>query len=338
MTQRRCIALSVSVAALLPLSPVAAQNYHPNGLRLASTASTQSYPTRSVRIVVPVAPGGGLDTQGRLLSKKLQERMGQVFVIDNRPGASAMIGTEIVVRSPADGYTLLFAGAGLATAVTLNKNLAFDLQRDLAPVVQVSSAAQLLVVHPSMPARTVQEFVALAKRQAGKMNASSSGTGTNNHLALEMLRQKAGINVAHIPYKGSGPAVIALMSGEVDFAFAGALSTVPHVRSGRIRVLAVTTPNPSPAVPGVPTLTSLYPGFESTNWYTFFAPTGTPAAIAAKISSEIAAALKSPEIREFLLKEGADPVGSTPAETASFFKREVERYAAVIQAANIKFE
>ena len=307
-------------------------------LLLASTASAQSYPTRSVRIVVPVAPGGGLDTQGRLLSKKLQESMGQVFVIDNRPGANAMIGTEIVVRSPADGYTLLFGGPGLATAVTLIKNLAFDLQRDLAPVVQVSSAAQLLVVHPSMPAKTVQEFVALAKRQAGKMNASSSGTGGNNHLALEMLKQKAGINMTHIPYKGSGPAVIALMSGDVDFAFAGALSTLPHIRSGRIRVLAVTTPKPSPAVPGVPTLTSLYPGFESTNWYTIFAPTGTPAAITAKISSEIAAALKSPEIREFLLKEGADPVGSTPAETASFFKREVERYATVIRAANIKFE
>ena len=307
-------------------------------LLLASTASAQSYPTRSVRIVVPFAPGGGLDTQARLLSKKLQESMGQVFVIDNRPGATGMIGTEIVVRSRADGYTLLFGGPGLAIAVTVNKNLAFDLQRDLAPVVQVSSAAQLLVVHPSVPAKTVQEFVALAKRQAGKMNASSAGTGSNNHLSLEMLKQREGFNMTHIPYKGSGPAVIALMSGDVDFAFAGVFSTLPHIRSRRIRVLAVTTPKPLPAVPGVPTLTSLYPGFESTNWYTIFAPAGTPAAIIAKISSEIAAALKSPEIREFLLKEGADPVGSTPAETASFFKREVERYAAVIQAANIKIE
>jgi len=335
MTQRLCIGLSVFMAALLPASRVAAQNYYPNGLLPASTASAQSYPTRSVRIVVPVAPGGGLDTQGRLLSKKLQETMGQVFVIDNRPGANAMIGTEIVVRSPADGYTLLFAGAVLATAVTLNKNLAFDLQRDLAPVVQVSSAAQLLVVHPSLPAGTVQELVALAKRQAGRMNASSAGTGTANHLALEMLRQKAGINMTHIPYKGSGPAIMALMSGEVDFAVAGALSTVPHIRSGRIRALAVTTPKPSPAVPGVPTLASIYPGLESTNWYTIFAPAGTPAAITAKISSELAAALKSPEIRELLVKEGADPVGSTPAETAAFFKREVERYAEVIRAANI---
>ena len=309
-----------------------------SALLLPCVALAQSYPAKSVRIVIPVAPGGGLDTQARLLGKRLQESTGQVFVIDNRPGAASMIGTEIVVRAPADGYTLLFGAASLASAVTLNKKLSFDLQRDLAPVVQVSSAAQLLLVHPSMPVRTVPAFIALAKQQSGKMNAASGGTGSANHLCLEMLKLKAGISMTHIPYKGAGPATIALMSGEVDFAFASVLSALPHVRNGKLRVLAVTTPRPSPAVSGAPPLASFYPGFESTNWYAMFAPAGTPPAITAKISSEIAAALKSPEIRDFLVKEGADAVGSSPAEAAAFFKREVERYAAVIQAANIKIE
>jgi tripartite-type tricarboxylate transporter receptor subunit TctC len=259
-------------------------------------------------------------------------------VIDNRPGAASMIGSELVVRAPADGYTLLVGAATLASAVTLNRNLSFDLQRDLAPVTQISSAAQLLIVHPSLPARSVVEFVALAKKQAGKMNASSGGTGSANHLALEMLKQKAGIGMTHIPYKGAGPATLALMVGEVDFAFAGALSALPHVRNGKLRVLAVTTPQPSPAVPGAPTLASLYPGFESTNWYAVFAPAGTPAAITSRMSSAIALALKSPEVHDFLVKEGADPVGSTPQEMTAFFNREVERYAAVIKAAGIKVE
>lgn len=309
-----------------------------SALLLGSVASAQTYPARSVRIVIPVAPGGGLDTQARLLSKRLQESTGQVFVVDNRTGANGMIGTEIVVRSPADGYTLLFGAASLATAVTLNKKISFDLQRDLVPVVQVASAPLLLLVHPSMPARTVQAFIALARQQTGKMNAGSGGMGNANHLCLEMLKLKTGINMTHVPYKGAGPALIALMSGEVDFLFASVLSALPTVRTGRVRVLAVTTPQASPAVPGVPPLASLYPGFEATNWYVMFAPAGTPAAITAKISTEIAAALKSPEIRDYLRKEGADPVGSSPSEAAAFFRREVERYAAVIQAANIKIE
>lgn len=307
-------------------------------LCLSAAALAQSYPVKSVRIIVPVAPGGGLDTQARLLGKKLQESMGQVFVIDNRPGAASMIGTEIVVKSPADGYTLLCAAATLATTVTLNKNISFDLVKDLAPVGQISSAAQFLIVHSSVPAGSVKEFIALAKKQAGRLNAGSGGTGSANHLALEMLKQRAGINVTHIPYKGSGPATIALIGGEVDFTFAGAISALPHIRSGKVRALAVTTPKRSPAAPDVPTLASFYPGFESANWYAVFAPAGTPAAIVNKISSEIAGALKSPEVRDFMAKEGAEPVGSTPQEFATYFKREVERYAKVIQAGNIRVE
>jgi tripartite-type tricarboxylate transporter receptor subunit TctC len=300
--------------------------------------NTPAYPVKTVRIVVPVAPGGGTDPQARLLARKFQESMGQSFVVENRTGAASMIGTEYVVKSPPDGYTLLCAASTLAGAYTLSKNLPFDLLKDLAPVGQISSAAQYLVVHASVPVSSVKEFIALAKKQAGKMNAASGGNGSANHLVLEMFKQSAGIQAAHIAYKGSGPATIALMSGEVDFSFAGALTSLPHIRTGKIKALAVTTVKPSALVPQATPMASLYSGFESTNWYAVFAPAATPAVIANKISTEIANAIKAPEVREFMAKEGADPVGSTPQELAAFFKGEVDRYARVIRAANIRVE
>ncbi len=307
-------------------------------LCLPATAPGQNFPIKTLRIIVPVQPGGGLDPQARLLGRKFQESMGQSVVVENRPGAGSMIGTELVAKSPADGYTLLCAAASLASAVTLHRNLAFDVQRDLAPVSQISSNAQFLIAHPSLPAASLSAFIALAKKQVGKMNAASGGTGTANHLVLEMFKQRAGFQATHIPYKGSGPATIALMSGEVDFSFAGAISMIPHMRSGKVRALAVTSPTPSRLAPALPTLASLYPGFESVNWYAIFVPAATPATIVNKLSAEITAAIQSPEMRDFMLKEGADPVGSTPQEFAAYFKSEVQRYAAVIRAGNIRVE
>ena len=298
----------------------------------------QSYPLTPIRIIVPVQPGGGLDPQARLLGRKFQESMGQSVVVENRPGANGMIGTELVARSPGDGYTLLCAAASIASAVTLYKNLTFDVQKDLVPVSQLSSNAQFLIAHPSLPVNSLKEFIVLAKKQAGKLNAASGGTGTANHLVLEMFKQRAGFQATHIPYKGSGPATIALMSGEVDFSFAGAISMIPHLRSGKVKALAVTTPAPTRLAPALPTLASLYPGFESVNWYAIFAPGTTPPAIVNKLGNEIAAAIKSPEMRDFMMKEGADAVGSAPQEFAAYFKREVERYAKVIQTANIRVE
>ena len=298
----------------------------------------QSYPLKPIRIIVPVQPGGGLDPQARLLGRKFQESMGQSVVVENRPGANGMIGTELVARSPGDGYTLLCAAASIASAVTLYKNLTFDVQKDLVPVSQLSSNAQFLIAHPSLPVNSLKEFIVLAKKQAGKLNAASGGTGTANHLVLEMFKQRAGFQATHIPYKGSGPATIALMSGEVDFSFAGAISMIPHLRSGKVKALAVTTPAPTRLAPALPTRASLYPGFESVNWYAIFAPGTTPPAIVNKLGNEIAAAIKSPEMRDFMMKEGADAVGSAPQEFAAYFKREVERYAKVIQTANIRVE
>jgi tripartite-type tricarboxylate transporter receptor subunit TctC len=303
---------------------------------LTSPARAQGYPVKTVRIIVPVAPGGGTDPQARLLARKFQESMGQTFVVENRTGAASMIGTEAVVRAPADGYTLLCAASTLAGAYTLRKDLSFDLLKDLMPVGQISSAAQFLVVHSSVPVSSVREFIVLAKKQAGKMNAASGGNGSANHLTLEMFKQRAGIQATHIPYKGSGPATVALISGEVDFSFAGALTSMPHLRSGKIKALAVSTPKPSPLVPSAPPLTSLYPGFESTNWYGIFAPAGTPAAIVDRVSTEIARAIQLPDVREFMAREGADAVGSTPQAFAVFFRNEVERYAKVIRSANIR--
>lgn len=298
----------------------------------------QSYPVKPLRIIVPVQPGGGLDPQARLLGRKFQESMGQNVVVENRPGAGGMIGTEFVAKSPADGYTLLCAAASLASAVTLYHNLAFDLQKDLLPVSLLSSNPQFLIAHPSLPVSTLKDFIAFAKKQAGKLNAASGGTGTANHLTLEMLKQRAGFAATHIPYKGSGPATIALISGEVEFSFAGAISMIPHLRTGKVKALAVTTPKPARVAPNVPPVATLYPGFESVNWYGLFAPAATPAAIVNRLGTESIAAVKSPEMRDFMLKEGADAAGSTPQEFAAYFKAEVERYAQVIRAANIRVE
>jgi tripartite-type tricarboxylate transporter receptor subunit TctC len=303
-----------------------------------SRAQSAAYPVKPVRIIVPVAPGGGTDPQARLLARKFQESMGQTFVVENRTGAGSMIGTELVARAPADGYTLLLAASTLSGAPTLYKNLSFDVVKDLVPVGQISSTATFLVVHPSVPAASVKDFIALAKKRAGQLNAASGGVGSANHLSLEMLKQRAGIQATHVAYKGSGPATIALMSGEVDFSFAGAVTSLPHIRSGRIRPLAVTTLKPSSLLPDVPPLASLYPGFQSTNWYAVFAPTGTPEAIVNRISQEIARAIRLPDVREFMAREGAEPVGSTPQEFAAFFRSEVSRYAEVIRTANIRVE
>jgi tripartite-type tricarboxylate transporter receptor subunit TctC len=329
MTQLCSVSTGFASALCLPVAVLA---------QSPSTGSGPSFPVKPMRIIVPVQPGGGLDPQARLLGKKFQDSMGQTVVIENRPGAGSMIGTEYVAKSPADGYTLLCAAASLASAVTLYRKLPFDLQKDLLPVSQLSSNAQFLIAHPSLPAATLKEFIALARKQAGKLNAASGGTGTANHLVLEMFKQRAGFQATHVPYKGSGPATIALMSGEVDFSFAGAISMIPHLRSGKVKALAVTSPAPSRMAPALPTLASLYPGFESVNWYGIFAPAATPAAIVNKLGTEIAAAIKSPEMRDFMHKEGADPVGSTPQEFAAYFRSEVARYAQVIQAAGVRVE
>lgn len=305
---------------------------------LFDAASAQTYPSKPVRLIVGTTPGGGTDTQARLLAKRFQETMSQRFVVDNRPGASGMIGAELTARAPADGYTLFVATALLATNSILYKKLAFDPAKDLAPISQISFAPQFLIVHPAVPARTPQEFVAVASRHSGRLNAASSGTGSANHLALEMFKLASGIKVTHVPYKSGAPAIAAVMSGEVDFSFTGAVTALPQIRAGKVRPLAVTSLKPSSVLPKVPVLANLYPGFESANWYALFAPAGTPAAVLARLSEETAKAIKAPEMRDFIAGEGAEPVGGTPQELAALFKRDFDRYSKVIAAANVRVE
>ena len=298
----------------------------------------QNYPTRTARVIVPASPGGGSDMQARLLAKKFSEGLGQSFVVDNRPGASGVIGTELVARAPADGYTLLFGTAQIAVSTLLLKKKPYDMARDFAGISLVSSAAQFMSVHPSVPARSVKEFVALAKKNPGKLNGGSSGTGSANHLALEMFKQAAGIQVTHVPYRSGGPSIASVMSGETDFNFSGAVTALPHIRSGKVRGLAVTSRERSAVAPDLPPLASIFPGYESANWYALFAPAGTPAAIVGRLHAETLGALKSTEMREFMASEGAEVVGSSPAELAAYVQREMERYTRVIKAANISID
>jgi tripartite-type tricarboxylate transporter receptor subunit TctC len=305
-------------------------------MALPAAHAAENWPTKPVRIIVPFGAGGGTDIQGRMLSKKFYESMSQTFVVDNRPGAGGLIGAEIVAKqSPPDGNTILFTTASLSVNVSLYKKIAFDPVKDLAPVTWVSSVPLVLVSHPSVPARNVKELIALIKKRAGKMNAGSNGSGTTSHLSIEMLKQLAGVDVTHIPYKGGGPAIAALIAGEVDFEFGTALSTKPHIQSGKVRAYAVTTAKRSKAFPDLPTMESLYPGFESDNWYAMFVPAGTPKDIIAKLNAEVVKALKSHDVQEYMAKEGGEPVGSSPEALAAYFKREVEKYAKVIKAGNI---
>jgi len=302
---------------------------------LATGAPAQTYPAKTVRVIIPTGPAGGSDLQGRLMCKRLTETTGQSFFADNRPGASGMIGAELVAKAAPDGYTLLVTSSQLAISTAVYQKMAFDTLKDLAPVGQIASAPQLLLVHPNVPAKSVRELVALARQKSGKLNAGSSGTGSVNYIALEMLRQAAAIDVAHVPYKSGVASATALMSGEVDWIFTGVVQAQPLLRSQRARPIAVTSPKRSPLFPDVPTLDSIYPGFVSGNWYGMFAPAGTPAAIITKLNSEIVSAIRTPEIRDFITREGAEPVGSSPQEFGAYLKSEIERYTKVAKAANL---
>jgi tripartite-type tricarboxylate transporter receptor subunit TctC len=309
-------------------------------LCIGGFASAQNYPTKPVRVIVPFGAGGGTDIQGRLLGQKFQQSMGQNFLVENRSGASGLIGAEVAARSPADGYTILFTTASLAVNMTLYaKRIKFDPLNDLVPVSWVSSVPLVLVVHPSVPAKNLNEFLALVKKsKPGSMIAGHNGGGTTSHLSIEMLQLFGKVKVTSVPYKGGGPAAVAQLSGETDFTFGTALAVQPFIKSGKMRPIAVTTAKRSSSFPELPTMKSVYPEFEADNWYAMFFPKGTPEAIVTKLNSEIVKALKSNDVNSFIRKEGGEPVGSTPKELADYFKREAAKYAKVIKAANVLAE
>jgi tripartite-type tricarboxylate transporter receptor subunit TctC len=300
------------------------------------SAPAQDYPTKQIRIVAPFTPGGATDLIARLLSQRFYEAFGQVATVDNRPGAGGNIGADIVAKSPPDGYTLLLTSASIAVNVTLYPKMPFDVRKDFIALTQIASAPLALCVHPSVPARNVKELVAISTKRPGGLNFGSNGSGTTSHLAGVMLQQAAGLALTHIPYKGASAAMISLTGGQVDFGIPAVTSGRPLIATGKLRGLAVTTKRRSSVLPDLPTLDSIYPGFDIDNWFSLFAPAGTPPQIVNRIHAEVVKGLQHPDVKAWMVREGAEPLGSTPAEFAAFLKTEVEKYAKIVKVSGAK--
>ena len=309
------------------------------GFSVSNQSVAQQWPDKPVHIVVPFPPGGGTDIQARLLSTEFQKSTGQSFIIDNRTGASGLIAAQLVVDSPPDGYTILFTSGSISVVTTLYASrMKFDVNRDLEPISWISSTPLVLAVHPSVPAHSVKDLVALAKGRPGGMNVGGNTAGSTAHLSAEMFNQMAKTRATIITYRGGGPAVIALVSGELDFAFVTAPSIMPFLNSGKARGIAVTTPKRSSVLPDLPTMDSIYPGFTADNWYAMFYPKGTPKAIVDSMNQEIRKAANTPELKAFYPKQALDVVASSPEELGALLKREIPKYAQVIQNGNIRMQ
>ena len=295
------------------------------------------YPAKPVRLIVPYPPGGGTDTMARTLALKLAETLGQQVVVDNRPGGGANIGAEIAAKSPADGYTLLMCTIAHATSGSLYRKLGYDVLRDFAPVSLLATTPHILVTHPSVPVKSVKELVLLAKARPNELVYSSSGSGTPAHLAGELFKHMAGVNMIHVPYKGGGPSVVALLSGEVMLAFATTPSVINHVKAGRLRAIAVTTARRSVATPDLPTISELgLKGYDVGSWYGLLAPAATPRAIVEQLNREVLRVLKLPDVREKLLAQAFEIPLDTPEQFAAHIRADVPKWAKVVKEAGIK--
>jgi tripartite-type tricarboxylate transporter receptor subunit TctC len=309
------------------------------GLGLASAVGAQEYPTRVVRVIAPFAAGGSTDVLTRIASGFLSERWGQSVVVENRVGASGRIGAELVAKqSPADGYTLLVAGAPHAIGASLFRKVNYDLAKDLAAVANIASFPSVIVVHPSMPVKTVKELIGLAKARPGEINFASPNLGSPNHLLMELFKTMAGINMVHIPYKGgSGQMMGELLGGQVQLAAMGFPPAVPQIKNGRLRALAVSSVKRSPALPDVPTVDeSGLPGFEVSSWYGYFAPAATPKQVIAKVNADMQVILASPEMRTKLAPLGAEPAPTTPESFSKYVRAEIDKWAKVVKDSGAK--
>jgi tripartite-type tricarboxylate transporter receptor subunit TctC len=304
----------------------------------AHAAEAQQYPQRSIRLVLGFAPGGASDTMARALATKLSEGLGQSVVIDNRPGAGGNIAAEIVAKSNPDGYTMLLGNNGiLSINISLYERPGFHPLKDFAPVVLAASQPNILAVHPSVPAKSVKELIALGKAKPGFLNYASSGGGTSPHLAAELFKRMAGVDLVIIPFKGGGPAVIAVISGQCHFIFATSLSVQPHVKSGKVRALAVTTPKRSPTFPELPTVSEAgVPGFEVTTWHGFVVPARTPQPIVTRLNTEFNKVFQQPDIRDRLTTLGSEIIGGAPKDLTDLIKKEIPVWAKVIKESGAK--
>lgn len=300
-------------------------------------AQAQAYPAKPLRLILPFPPGGPSDILGRALAQKLSEQLGQNVVPDNRPGAGGNLGAELTAKSPHDGYTLLLTSPSIAISPSLYSKLNYDPARDFAPVARVASIQNVMLVHPSVPAKTLKEFIQLARSNPGKLNFGSGGAGTTNHLASELLKSLAHINMVHVPYKGSGQAMLGLMGGQVDMVVIAVPPAVPQIQAGKVRPLAVLSERRVATLPNVPTAKEAgVDNFEVAVWYGILMPGGTPREIVTRLNQEITKALAAPDLRERLSVAGIDPWPSTAEQFADFIKSETARYAKVIKAAGVR--
>ena len=324
MKRHRAILTAGVVLAALVLAPV--------------TLRAQSYPSKPIRLIIPFPPGGSTDILGRSLAQKLSEAWGQQVLVDNRGGAGGTIGADLAAKAPADGYTLLMGHIGtLAVNVSLYPKLSYDPVRDFAPVSMVALVPNVLVVHPALPVKNVTELIAYAKANPGKLNYSSGGNGSAAHLAVEYFKLQTKTEIVHVPYKGTGPSVTDLIAGQVSMTMTGAPAVMPHVQSGRLRALGVSSPQRIPALAQIPTVAeSGVPGFDATQWYGVVAPAGTPKDVVAKLNAEIRKIMQSKEMLDRLNTEGAISAAGTPEQFDAYIKSEIARWGAVVKAAGMK--
>ena len=318
----RCGMLFVFALALMPLSQTHAQ-----------------YPAKQVRLVVPFPPGGGTDTLARIYGQKLGEALGQQVIIDNRPGGGTNIGAEIAAKAAPDGYTALMGNIAHAINVTLYTKLSYDLVKDFAPVTLLASTPNILVVHPSIPVKSVKELIVLAKSRSGQLDYASSGSGSSSHLAAELFSNMAGVKMTHIPYKGGGPAVIALTGGQVSVGFATTPSVIGHLKTGKMRGLAVTTAQRSPSTPDLPTISEAgVSGYEAGTWYGLLVPAATSKDIVARLHGESVKVLKQPDVKDRLDAAGFELIGNPPEQFGTFIRTEIDKWAKVVKASGARAE
>ena len=314
---------------LMPLMTAAA-------LGTGSASLAQSYPTKPVRVIVPSGAGGSVDTLGRLLAQKLSAATGQQFVVENRSGSGGVVGTEIVANAPADGYTLLMAYHSHVINPSLYKKLPFDTLKQFVPITQVAVQPELVNVHPTLPAKSTKELIALAKARPGQLLYGSAGSGSGGHLATVLLESMAHIKMTHVPYKGSAAALFDVVAGNTQLMIATLITSLPHVRANKLRAIGITSEKRSPVLPNVPTVAETVPGYETVVSYFLLAPAGTPQDILTKLNTESVKALKQPDVVERLAHDGAEPVGNSPQQTDRYIRAEIQKWAKVIKESGAK--
>jgi tripartite-type tricarboxylate transporter receptor subunit TctC len=321
--RRAALCFGVAACALVPLH-----------------AGAQAYPAKTVRMIVPFAAGGGTDIIARLVAQKLTESLGQTFIVDNRAGANGIIGTELVAKAPPDGYTILLGTTAThAINISVYSKLPYDPVKDFAPITNLAYSAFIISVHPSIPARSIKELVALAKARPGQISYASAGMGNSTHLAGELFCMLAGIKMVHVPYKGSGPAMVDTVAGQTAATFDSMQASVPHIRTNRLRPLAITATTRSPVLPDLPTIGEAgVPGAEAGSWYAMFAPAATPRPIVLKLNAEIIKALALPDVRDRLATVGVDPIGNSPEQFATELQSEILKWGKTARIANVRTE